>query len=42
MNLKKALTLLLAVVLTLSLFACAPADDGEGVKVRVAALSGAT
>ena len=29
-------------VLTLSLFACAPADDGEGVKVRVAALSGAT
>lgn len=42
MNLKKALTLLLAVVLTLSLFACAPADDGEAVKVRVAALSGAT
>lgn len=42
MNLKKALTLLLAVVLTFSLFACAPADDGEGVKVRVAALSGAT
>ena len=42
MNLKKVLTLLLAVVLTLSLFACAPADDGEGVKVRVAALSGAT
>lgn len=42
MNLKKALTLLLAVVLTFSLFACAPADDGARVKVRVAALSGAT
>ena len=42
MKLKKVLTLLLAVVLTLSLFACAPADDGEAVKVRVAALSGAT
>lgn len=42
MKLKKVLTLLLAVVLTFSLFACAPADDGEAVKVRVAALSGAT